>query len=440
MNVEKDLPRAFVLTGAFWVICRNSLYLRELADRGITILVVTPESYRQGAEAAREDGQSVTALITDIAYVQGALDREASFNPSVVAALQQWQQQYRIVGAFAVGETLVEPTGIIADALGLRSPGLRATRVCRSKYLQRFYLSSFSPLSRVIAPEKREEIDWHTLPWPLIVKPATRHSSSGVISVDNEQQAQAALVGYPPYETLLLEQRVEGQEYSVESLVQDGEIIFSSVTHKMTTDQHSNTFVELAHTVPGSGPENALLLEAAQQVLHVLAFSDGIAHSEWRLGCDGKPYLMEIAARTPGDGILPLYRLACGEPLESAIIKIMLGEKASYPTPGRVARQVYLEHSLGVLKDVQMRWPGVQVSWIEDNKAWPEILPGQPQDAPALRAVFVHKKRGELLTPLLSSDDRAVTFFIDASYEEDLDRLEAEVRATITVDIEVHHD
>ncbi|AXW85667.1 hypothetical protein AU509_11310 [Lonsdalea britannica] len=440
MNAEKDLPCAFVLTGAFWVICRNSLYLRELANRDITILVVTPESYRQGAEAARQNKHSITGLIADIAYVQGALDREASFNPSVVAALQQWQQQYHIVGAFAVGETLVEPTGIIADALGLNSPGLRATRVCRSKYLQRFYLSPFSPPSRVIAPEKREEIDWSTLPWPLIVKPATRHSSSGVISVDNERQARAALVDYPAYETLLLEQRIEGQEYSVESLVQDGEIIFSSVTHKMTTDQHSNTFVELAHTVPGLGFENALLLQSTRQVLSALAFSDGIAHSEWRVSLDGKPYLMEIAARTPGDGILPLYRLACGEPLESAIIKIMLGEKARYPIPMRVARQVYLEHTPGVLRDVHVRWPDVQVSWIEDNQTWPEILPGQLQDPPVLRAVFVHKQRGESLTALRSSDDRAVTFFIDAASEAELNLLEADVRASITVDIEVDHD
>ncbi|MEW5289779.1 ATP-grasp domain-containing protein [Erwinia papayae] len=440
MNVEKVLPRAFVLTGAFWVICRNSLYLRELAKREIAVLVITPTSYRQDAEAARNDRQSATALIADIAYVQGALDREASFNPSVIAALQQWQQQYQIVGAFAVGETLVEPIGIVADALGLRSPGLRATRVCRSKYLQRFYLGQFSPLSQVVAPEKRHEIDWHSLPWPLIIKPATRHSSSGVISVDNAQQARAALVDYPDYETLLLEQRVEGQEYSVESLVQEGDIIFSSVTHKVTTDKHSNTFVELAHTVPGSGAENALLLRAARQVLNKLDFRNGIAHSEWRLASDGKPYLMEIAARTPGDGILPLYRLACGQPLESAILSIMLGEQARYPAANRVARQVYLEHRPGVLKDVQLRWPGVEVSWIEDNQTWPEIAPGQPQDAPALRAVFVHKKRGELLTPLRSSDDRAVTFFIDASCEADLDRLEAEVSATITLDIEENHD
>jgi len=440
MNVKKDLPRAFVLTGAFWVICRNSLYLRELANRDITILVITPESYRKDAEASREDKQSVTTLITDVAYVQGALDKEASFNSSVVATLQQWQQQYSIIGAFAIGETLVEPSGIISDALGLRSPGLRATRVCRSKYLQRFYLSSFSPLSKIIAPEMREKIDWQTLNWPLIMKPATRHSSSGVISVDNEQQARAALVDYPAYETLLLEQRVEGQEYSIESLVQDGEIIFSSVTHKMTTDQHSNTFVELAHTVPGSAPENVLLLEAAQKVLRALAFSDGIAHSEWRFGRDNKPYLMEIAARTPGDGILPLYRLACGEPLESVIIKIMLGEKASYPAPCRVARQVYLEHTPGVLKNVEVKWPGIQVSWIADNQTWPEILPGQPQDGPELRAVFVHKKRGERLTSLLSSDDRAVTFFIDANCEDELDRLEEEVRSAITIDIEVYHD
>ncbi|WP_316683859.1 hypothetical protein [Streptomyces spongiicola] len=53
------------------------------------------------------------------------------------------------------GETQVEPTGLLADALGLRTPGLRATRACRSKYLQRWYLPEFSPVSLTVPPEGR---------------------------------------------------------------------------------------------------------------------------------------------------------------------------------------------------------------------------------------------------------------------------------------------
>lgn len=117
MNTKTSLPAAFVLTGAFWVICHNSLYLTQLAERGLTILVLTPGSYRQQVEEARRNKLSPTSHIADVAYVEGSLDKEASFNPSVIAALQNWRTLYQIVGTFAVGETLVEPTGLIASSL-----------------------------------------------------------------------------------------------------------------------------------------------------------------------------------------------------------------------------------------------------------------------------------------------------------------------------------
>ncbi|KGM28954.1 hypothetical protein KS18_04020 [Photorhabdus luminescens] len=440
MNTRTSLPQAFILTGAFWVICRNSLYLTQLAERGLAILVMTPELYRHHAENARSDRNSPISLISEVTYVEGTLDKEASFNPDAIAAIQEWRQRYKIVGAFAVGETLVEPTGLFTDALDIRSPGLRATRVCRSKYLQRFYLNQYNPHSQIVPPGKRSQLMLEAMPYPMIIKPATRHSSSGVISVDNAKQAHAVLLEYPDHETLLLEQKVIGQEYSVESLIQNGTPLFSSVTHKVTTDTHSNTFVELAHTVPCKEPTSAILIEATERVLADLAFADGIAHSEWRLSSEGKPYLMEIAARTPGDGLLPLYQLACGKPLEPAILHIMLGEKAEYPAPHRVARQVYLEHHPGLLMDVRLNWPGVEVKWISDSDTWPDIPSGYPDDAPTLRAVFVHKQRGERLYPLRSSDDRAVAFFIDATTIEELDQLEAQVKASITLEIKDYHD
>ncbi|MFI8417133.1 ATP-grasp domain-containing protein [Serratia sp. NPDC078593] len=440
MNTKTSLPEAFVLTGAFWAICRNSLYLTQLAERGLAILVLTPESYRQQAEEARGHAHSPVSRITEVAYVEGSLDKEASFNPSVIAAIQHWRTHYQIVGAFAVGETLVEPTGIIADALGIRSPGLRATRVCRSKYLQRFYLNAFSPDAVMVPPEQRHRVNLDSLSYPLIIKPATRHSSSGVISVDSAQQASRALADYPSYETLLLEQKIVGQEYSVETLSQNGAVIFASATHKVTTDTHSNTFVELAHTVPNQDEHSAQLLEATKQVLKALDFGDGIAHAEWRVDNTGQPWLMEIASRTPGDGILPLYNLAYGQPLEPAILRIMLGEPASLPAPARVARQVYLEHPPGILTDVQIDWPGVEIAWIKDNDTWPVIPAGSRDDEPTLRAVFVHKQRGDRLEPLRSSDDRAVVFFIDANSVEQLDQLEQRVRAAIMLQVEGRHD
>ncbi|WP_347177454.1 ATP-grasp domain-containing protein [Glycomyces sp. L485] len=433
MTHTDDRPRAFILTGAFWVICRSPRYLTELADRGLKILVVTPEGFRDRAEAVRAQDSGPASLIDDVAYVTGSLDKEASFNPGVVAAFTAWRARYRVEGVYAVGETLVEPTGIIADLLGLPFPGLRATRVCRSKYLQRCYLHGHSPASLIVPPSDRDRLDPAAIEYPAVLKPATRHSSSGVVTADSPADIARELSAYPDHETVLIEQKITGPEYSVETLSQDRRRVFASVTAKTTTDTHSRAFVELSHTVGGTGPADRALLDANAEVLDRLGFADGITHSEWRLDDTGTPRLMEIAARTPGDGLLPLYELATGLPLEDQIIRIALGERADYPRPARVARQVYLEHPLGVLEDVRLDWPGVTASWIGETDLWPRLEPGGPDDAPSLRAVFVHKEKGTRLEPLRSSDDRAVTFYIDAPDTQGLDELEARVRSAIDI-------
>ena len=43
---------------------------------------------------------------------------------------------------------------------------------------------------------------------------------------------------------------------------------------------------------------------------------DGVTHAEFRVDSFGRPALMEVAARTPGDGICLLYQLATGSPIE----------------------------------------------------------------------------------------------------------------------------
>ncbi|MFJ2414056.1 ATP-grasp domain-containing protein [Streptomyces brevispora] len=428
-------PDAFVLTGSFLVVCRAPQYLSELSRRGLRILLITPSVWREEARLAMKDPAHPAFAIDEVAFVDGDVARENSYLPGAVSAGRHWREAYTIVGAYAVGETQVEPTGLLADALGVPSPGLRATRACRSKYLQRWYLPEFSPSWLVVAGGDRDGVDAQAVTYPAVVKPAGRHSSSGVGTVEGPDALRSALATYPPYETVLVEEKIAGQEYSVESLVQDGSIVFASATRKDTTDSHAHTFVELSHTVPSDRPEaDGVLLDANARMLDLLGFRDGIAHSEWRIDASGRAYLMEVAARTPGDGLCVLYELATGAPLEPEILKTALGEPAAYPAPRRVARQVYPEHIPGVLKDVTLDGFDTEPAWVGEGGLWPRIEPGAHDDGPTLRAVLVHKERGARLGPLRSSEDRAVSFFIDAPTAGELDALEERVRAALTID------
>ncbi len=425
---------AFVLTGSFLVVCRTPLYLAELTRRGLKVLLITPSGGREEALAANADPTHPAAAIDEFAFVDGDVTRENSYLPGVISAARRFRDKYNVVGVYAAGETQVEPTGLLADALGLPGPGLRATRACRSKYLQRWYLPEFSPVSAILAPEERDGFDLSSLPFPVVVKPAGRHSSSGVALVQDEDALRAQLTAYPPYETLLVEERVADQEYSVESLVQGGRIIFASVTRKDTTDSHALTFVELSHSVPSDRADTeAALLDANRRALTALDFKDGIAHAEWRIRPGGTPYLMEVAARTPGDGICALYELATGAPLEPEIMRIALGEPASYPAPSRFARQIYLEHAPGILRDVTVEGFGVEPQWVGDRGLWPAIGRAGENEPPTLRAVLVHKDRGSEIGELNCSEDRAVSFFIDALTVGELNELEERVRRAVTV-------
>lgn len=82
---------------------------------------------------------------------------------------------------------------------------------------------------------------------------------------------------------------------------------------------------------------------------------------------------------------------------------------------------------------VTLDWPGVRPLWVGESGMWPELAPGAKDDPATLRALFVLKEAGARLGPLASSDDRAVTFLIDAPTPQGLDELERRVRGAVTV-------
>lgn len=429
--------RAFVLLGGLRVILRNSTYLTELRARGLKVLVLTAEEWRTETLRAMESQQKPGSLIDEAGFVRGEVAVEGGFTPGVIARLMEWRTRFEIVGVFAAGEMLVEQTGVVADLLGVPSPGLRATRVCRSKYLQRAYLPEWSPRVLVVPPGARGAQPPAEVTFPAVLKPSARRSSSGVRMIADARELTAALDSYPDGETLLVEEAVRGAEYSVEALVQDSRIVFHSVTEKRTNEDGTDRFVEMGHSVPApEGPVSQELLAANKDIVDRLGFQDGIVHTELRKAEDGRVILMEVAARTPGDGILHLYHLATGRPMEPDILRTALGEPVERPEAFRRARQVYLETPQGVLQDVKVRHPQCEAPvWAADGEAWPPLRPGAPEDPPALRAVLVLKRRGDSIGPLTESGDRVVTFLIDAATTEELDAFEAEVRASIDVSV-----
>lgn len=412
--------KAVVFCGAA-AISWNPGFLAAARRRNLAVLALEAPGARYAEAALEAAGDAVADR-----HMGAPGDVEA-----LAARVHDWSQTYDVVGVCALKEDWVEAAAVLAGRLGVPSLGAKAASICRNKRAQREALAVLSPRWAEMTSSTVRE--WEI--FPAVAKPVDGMGSAGVTPLSDRQALQAAFDGAPAGARLLVEERVAGAEYSVESLVQAGEIVFAGVTDKRTAEHTSGWFVELAHTVPASlSPAlRAILLEANRAVVSGIGARDGILHTEFRLTPAGDAVVMEVNGRCPGGSIPALYHLSSSASLEDAVVALAVGEDVTYPGPTRCARQVYLDHPVGVLDDVVVGADGPAPVWLANTGTRPPLEPAEVAQAGSLRAITVIKPRGATLTEPRSNQDRAVTCVLDAPSHSELDAVEEHAIATVRV-------
>jgi hypothetical protein len=406
---------AFLFMGDLVIVARQARLITEAHDRGLApLLVVTPHTSPGRLAACRRDPGHPLSKLTEVVEVPDATVND------VLTGIAPLLRRYDVRGVLCIGDFFAEPVGVTADCLGLPGAGSAASRISRNKLLQRTALPGLSPRWLPVAPARRTAIDPSELTFPVVVKPIGRFSSLGVRQVHSPARLAGILATYPPDEVLLVEERVTGPEFSVETLVQDRMVIWTGITAKQTNEFGGTFFTEMSHTCPFEphelrGPDERALREANIEMLHRLGFADGISHAEFRLSPTG-PVLMEVATRLPGGGITFLWEMATGVPLEPVLLDLALGQSTWYATPRRRARQVYLDHPFGRLRDVTATV--APVSWVERDARWPVPRPVPADAPPCCQAVLVTCMPGDLLGPQTDGEQRSGSVLFDAPLDE----------------------
>lgn len=163
-----------------------------------------------------------------------------------------------------------------------------------------------------------------------ILKPSRNSGSRGVakISQQTEKEEFVSLFNRAMNDSrdqsVMIEQFIEGPEFSVEIIVWNGHVNVLTVTDKKTTE--APYFVELGHNQPSVFPleMQAKLKDAAVAGVKALGLNNCAAHAELKL-MEDKPYLMEIGARLGGDFISTvLTQLSTGIDMVAAAINAAL--------------------------------------------------------------------------------------------------------------------
>jgi carbamoyl-phosphate synthase large subunit len=162
------------------------------------------------------------------------------------------------------------------------------------------------------------------LQFPLITKPVTNSGSRGVIKVENQNELSTAV-----HETLqhskdsrfLIEEYIEGDEISVEVLVQKGIAHIIQITDKLVTPPPYN--VEIGHIQPS---KYSHLKENIRVLLQTVVDKSGLdncaLHPELKIK-DDKITIIEIGPRLGGDFITShLVPLSTGLNMEEQNIRL----------------------------------------------------------------------------------------------------------------------
>lgn len=251
------------------------------------------------------------------------------------------------------------------------------------------------------------------LVFPVIVKPRDNSGSRGVKLCRNAEELKASIeeaLENSKLDTVLVEEFIEGPEYSIEGLHYDGKSEVIQFTEKKTTEFPYN--VELGHKQPANLTEKQkdAIREIVNKIGKAMNFVNCPSHTELKINERGI-FVIETSPRLGGDYITStLIPLSTGINLEDQLLHIALGEPVDTKT-GRV------EKASGVHF---FCLPEGRVEKI-DTKALEEA-----KFCPGIYSLNLKLKEGDEVHQITSSLNRYGEFIVMANNREEMDRLMAD--------------
>jgi len=283
---------------------------------------------RMGLRVVAADGnpKAPGLAMADAAYVFDIKDPDACI---------QVARKEKIDGVVHVcAEVSMYAMGRINEELGLHGvdPGAAIRATNKEKMRRAFEAAGApSPLSIGAATGAEAIAAAERIGRPLIVKPSRNSGSRGVTRLGPGEGEKALLSAFEYAlresrdASAVIEEYVEGPEFSIEILAWDGRPHVLTVTDKVTTG--APHFVETGHSEPTLEPPEAAkaIADAAVAGVKALGIDWAAAHAEVKLTSRG-PVLMEIGARLGGDFITTeLVPRSTGIDMVEGAINLALG-------------------------------------------------------------------------------------------------------------------
>jgi biotin carboxylase len=296
---------------------------------GILQIPVIKKAHEMGyfVIAADGDANAVGLKYADKAIVANITDEKVM--------LQVAREEHEDGVIHPCSEVAMSVMGYINDNMSLsgitKDMALRAT----NKHLMREAFDKYGAPS----PQSYCTIDaneaWHffcdKFDTNAILKPSRNSGSRGIAKIERGISKDLFIELYERAfqesrdKQVLIEQFIEGPEFSVEIITWQGIVNVLTVTDKKTTG--APYFVELGHNQPSIFPQEIVekVKAAAVAGVNALGLKNCACHAEIKVE-NGEAYIMEIGARLGGDFIsTELTHLSTGIDMVAAAVNVALG-------------------------------------------------------------------------------------------------------------------
>lgn len=295
---------------------------------------------------------------------------DLKFPQEIIRVAEGWNQQFGLDGVFTAGTDFSLTVAIVAEHFGLPciSPSVAvkaSDKGCmRDSFknalvsIPKYRVFDFSP---EICPDfyiTLSEIGVFTseeLTFPVVVKPVDNMGARGIRLCSNLEELQTAVekaCGYSRSRRVIIEEYIDGPEFSIDALVVDGEVTITGFAERHI--YFPPYFIEMGHSMP-TDPQKyppqatTTLISEFKKGVTALGIDNGVAKGDVKLreeATEWVPYIGEIAARLSGGYMSGwTFPYATNIPLTTLAIKIALGEGATIKIPPVSYPKICLERA-----------------------------------------------------------------------------------------------
>ena len=251
----------------------------------------------------------------------------------------------------------------VARQMGLPANSEYCIKVSSNKYeMRKAFAEHNIAVPRFIEITNSDSLDLlEGIQYPVIVKPTDRSGSRGITKLDSPKGLGEAIkkaIDLSFEKKAIVEEYIEGNEYSMECISFEGEHKMLAVTKKYTTG--APHFIETGHMEPSDLGEQTIekAKEEIFKALDALDIKMGASHPEFKVDREGNIKIIEIGARMGGDCIgSDLVRLSTGYDFTKMVIQTALGEKPNFEKvkePSNAAvKYIFSEDDYKLLKSIK---------------------------------------------------------------------------------------